>query len=481
MAEEIPRRSFFSRATGAAAASWVLPASVLGGVGATTPTQEPLAIGSRLELFLDPHIVAKLEGDAKLHLHKPQPQEVVLVTDKPWEGNTCAYYTVFRDGDIFRMYYRGAHYDTAKRKAAHREVACYAESKDGVHWTKPELGLFEFGGSKANNIVWDGAGTHNFTPFKDSNPNCAADAKYKALASGPGGARHGLLALKSADAVRWSLLREQPVITKGAFDSQNLAFWDSARGHYVEFHRGFRDGVRDIMTSTSSDFLTWSEPAWLSYPGAPKEHLYTNAIMPYERAPHILIGFPTRFLPKTQQVEPTLMSSRDGRTFHRWTEALIPLTAPENRDGNRSNYMAWGLVTLPGKEREYSVYATEAYYTGPDSRLRRFTYRVDGFVSVQAAARGGELTTKALTFAGAKLTVNFATREGGSVRIEIQDADGKAIEGLALADCRELRGDAIEEPAAWTAGGNLGALAGKPVRLRFALRDADLFSFRFVE
>ncbi|MBM4039455.1 MAG: hypothetical protein FJ290_13165 [Planctomycetes bacterium] len=43
------------------------------------------------------------------------------------------------------------------------------------------------------------------------------------------------------------------------------------------------------------------------------------------------------------------MSSRDGRTFHRWTEALIPLTAPEDRDGNRSNYMAWGLVQLPGK------------------------------------------------------------------------------------------------------------------------------------
>ena len=72
------------------------------------------------------------------------------------------------------------------KKAAHREVTCYAESRDGIHWTKPELGLFEFNGSKQNNIVWDGPGTHNFTPFLDTNPACPPDAKYKALAGGRG-------------------------------------------------------------------------------------------------------------------------------------------------------------------------------------------------------------------------------------------------------------------------------------------------------
>ena len=71
------------------------------------------------------------------------------------------------------MYYRGAHWDPKAKKATHREVTCYAESKDGITWTKPELGLFEFDGSKANNIVWDGGRTsHNFTPFRDTNPKC---------------------------------------------------------------------------------------------------------------------------------------------------------------------------------------------------------------------------------------------------------------------------------------------------------------------
>ena len=83
------------------------------------------------------------------------------------------------------------------------------------------------------------------------------------------------------------------------------------------------------MTGTSDDFLKWTDPVLLEYPEWPREHLYTNAIRPYFRAPHILIGFPTRFLPATQQTEPTFMASRDGKVFRRYTEAVIPTSAPK--------------------------------------------------------------------------------------------------------------------------------------------------------
>jgi hypothetical protein len=440
---------------------------------------EPVELGSRLELFVVDDLVERLGGDAALYLHKPVPKEVVLVTDKPWEGNTCAYYTVFRDGDLYRMYYRGSHHDTEKRRSAHREVACYAESRDGIRWHKPDLGLFEFDGSKANNIVWDGLGTHNFTPFKDLNPACAEDAKYKALGHGSAAGRRGLFAFKSPDAIHWTLMRDEPVITEGAFDSQNLAFWDPARGEYRACWRIFKNGVRDIRTATSRDFLTWNPWTDLDYGDAPNEHLYTNAILPYPRAPHLLLGFPTRYLPATQQVEPTLMASRDGVRWRRWTEALIPLNAPEQRDGNRSNYMAWGMVELPDAPQQWSMYASEAYYTGADSRLRRFEYRKDGFVSVRASDRGGELVTRPIRFQGDKLALNFATSEGGSVRAEIQDAAGKPIDGFTLADSEALRGDAIEQTATWKSGRDLSELAGRPVRLRLALSAADVYSFRF--
>ncbi|MFH1264143.1 MAG: hypothetical protein ABIK89_00335, partial [Planctomycetota bacterium] len=248
--------------------SFIAAVGLVGAVGQAAGAAEPIDIGSRLELFVDDYLIDGLSGDAQLHLNKPQAKEVAIVTDKPWEGNTCAYYTIFQDGDLYRMYYRASHFDVATRKATHPEFTCYAESNDGIHWTKPELGLFEFQGSKQNSIVWDGVGTHAFVPFKDPNPNCPPEAKYKALGVGRG--KHGLYAFRSPDAIHWTLMSEEPVITKGAFDSQNLAFWDPVRNLYVDFHRTFRDGVRDIMTCTSTDFLHWTDPVNLEYTGAPK-------------------------------------------------------------------------------------------------------------------------------------------------------------------------------------------------------------------
>lgn len=434
-------------------------------------------IGTRLEPFVDHFLIDRLAGSAQLQVQQPEPKEVVLTCDRPWEGNTCAYFILFQDGDTYRMYYRGSHFNEATKKAAHPEVSCYAESKDGIHWTRPELGLFTFEGSTQNNVIHEGEGAHNFTPFKDANPAASADARYKALSGVKGG--KGLRAYRSTDAIHWTPIVQKPVITKGMFDSQNLAFWDGHAGLYREYHRGLRQ-VREIMTGTSADFLKWTEPEFIEYQGAPREHLYTNAILPYVRAPHILIGFPTRFLPSTSQTEPTFMASRDGRLFERYAEAVVPTTAPKDRDGNRCNYMAWGVLSLPGHEHEHelSVYAAEAYYTGPAVRLRRFTYRVDGFVALRAGADGGEAVTRPLRFDGSKLVLNYRVRGEGSVRVELQDADGRPLGALAAADCQPLTGDHVAATAAWS-GGNLAGHAGKDVRLRFVLKDADVFSFRF--
>jgi hypothetical protein len=446
---------------------------------------DTIDIGSRLELFVDDFLIEKLAGAAAHHLHKPVPRGVALVTDAPWEGNTCAYYTVFQDGDLLRMYYRGWHFDRKTEKPAHRELTCYAESRDGVHWTKPNLGLFEFDGSKENNIVWDGIGCHNFTPFRDPNPACSPEARYKALGreNRPGKNKRTLFAFQSPDGIHWSLMQDKPVITKGAFDSQNLAFWDPIRAEYREYHRTFRDGVRDIQTAATQNFLEWPDPIFLNYPGAPKQHLYTNAVQPYFRAPHLFIAFPTRYLPKEgQRVEPILMTSRDGRTFRRWNEPVIPESAPKDRAGNRSNYMAcmaWGVLQSPGNPGELSVYASEAYYEGPDSRLRRFTYRTDGFVSIRAADEGGEILTKPILFEGGHLHLNFATKNKGSISVEVQDTDGNALDGFRLEDCVPLEGDSIEKCVAWKSGDGLEKHVGTPVRLRIVLESADLFALRF--
>lgn len=450
---------------------------------------DAISLGARRELFVDDHLIDRMEG-VTLKLHKPSAQDVALVCDAPWEGNTSGYFTLLQDGDLFRCYYRGSHHGEPGGRPSQSGVTCYAESRDGITWTKPKLGLFEVNGSKDNNITHKGDGCGTFAPFLDTNPNCPPESRFKALATMGNDVERkknpALQAYHSADGLRWSLMREKPVITAGSFDSQNTAFFDSELGAYRAYWRyftgGYTDergwkpsGVRAIRTATSKDFLTWENQANLAYgKEAPKVQLYTNAVRPYARAPHLLLGFPTRYQPKGSQVEPVLMTSRDGVNFKRWEEPLIPITAPKDRDWNRSNYMTIGVLSLPGKPNELSVYATEAYYQGPGSRIRRFSFRVDGFVS--ASAENGEVITKPLTFTGLKLVLNLVS--GGETRVEVQDEKGKAIPGFALDDCAPIQGDLIDHAVSWK-GGSLEKLAEKPVRLRFHLIEADLFAMQF--
>ena len=435
--------------------------------------QTSINIGNRLELFVDDYLIDSIDGEASRQLVLPEPKEVVFVTNEPWEGNTSGYYTLFRDGDIYRMIYRGWQHEDI-RKASHPEVTCYAESRDGITWTKPKIGLFEWNGSKENNIVRLGTGTHNFTAFHDSNPNAKPNEKYKAFggSGGTGGLSPGLLAFGSPDCKKWDTLRDEPVITNGAFDSQNLAFWDPDRKEYRAYWRYFGNRVRAIRTATSKDFIHWENEADLTYSkGTPTEHLYTNAIQKYFRAPHLFIGFPTRFEPKSQQVEPILMSSRDGVHFTRWSDPVVPRTAPEDRNHNRSNYMAWGMFQLPGKPNEISVYATENYYEKTPGRLRRFVYRTDGFVAVRAGRKGGTLTTRPLAYSGGLLVLNYKTDTGGSLIVEALDRSGKVV-GVS----KKLTGDVVDEVVSWDKAIDVESTV---VRLRFRMDNAQIFSLQF--
>jgi hypothetical protein len=473
---------------------------------------EPIEVGSRLQLMVDDHLVDKLSGKADLQLHRPIPRQVAIVHDEPWEGNNCAYHTVIQDDGIYRMYYRGTCFDLTgdKLRHTHDAVVCYAESKDGVDWTKPKLGLFDFDGSKENNIVWKGKGSHNFAPVKDANPDCSPQAKYKALGGLPG--EGGLFAFKSSDGIRWSLLDEKPVITKGAFDSQNLAFWDTTRHEYRVYFRVFREG-RDINTATSADFLNWTEPVLLEYTDGRKTQLYTNQVTPYYRAPHVFLGFPTRYVDGRGLLTPLneklarshprygndytdggFMSSRDGTTFHVWGEAFLrPGPVKQGRWLYGGNYQNWGIVETemepapegiagllgPGSTKELSIYSSEGGWLGTANRMRRYTLRIDGFVSVNAPMSGGEVVTKPLRFDGRHLEINYATSAAGSIRVELQTDQGEPIPGFALADSCEIFGDQIQRTVSWKEGDDVSRLAAKPIRLRLVMKDADLYSFRF--
>ena len=495
------------------AVAFTLSGLLMAACVAVAQDAEPVAIGSRLEPLVDTHLIATLSGGAAFRLHQPVPREIVLDHNEPWEGSGTGYHTVFQDGPLYRMYYKTWHLDPQPGglKTPHPTFAGYAHSTDGIHWVKPRLGLFEYEGAKDNNIVWVGKGSHDFTPFKDTRPGCPPEELYKAV--GWGDEPSGLYAFKSADGIHWSFLQDAPIMTGYAFDTQNLAFWDSVRNEYRAYIRDFRQqnyqGVRGIRTAISPDFRTWTEAQWLEYADSPVEQLYTNQVQPYYRAPHLFVGFPTRYvergwspsmeaLPNPEHrhlrssasdrygmaiSEALFMTSRDGLHFNRWNEAFLP-PGIERADNwaYGDHYLAWQLVEtescMDGAPRELSLYATESYWTGNSSRLRRYTMRIDGFVSIDAPLSGGEILTKPLVFEGTGLVLNFATSAAGSIRVEVQSPDGQPLPGLALDDCHDVFGDALARPVVWKEAA-IGPLAGQPVRLRFVLRDARLYALQF--
>lgn len=451
-------------------------------------------IGSRRELFVDRHLVGSLKG-AALTLNRPRDMGVAVQFDNPWEGAFCGYCTVIKDGDTFRVYYRGL--PKSGNDGNSNEVYCYAESTDGIHWKKPNLGIFEVRGTKENNIILaDHAPfTHNFCPMLDTRPDVPKAERYKALG---GTSRTGLVAFVSADGLHWKKLREKAVITRGAFDSQNVPLWSASEGQYICYFRVFVDGFRRISRTTSKDFLNWTEPELMEYDNGLIEHLYTNQTSPYFRAPHIYIGIAARFFPSrrvltTEQakkigVDPkyfndcsdaVLITTRGGHEYSRtFPEGFVRPGIGLQNWVSRTNYPALNVVQT--SKDKMSFYVNQNYGQAT-AHLRRYEIRLDGFASVRAPYAGGEMTTKPLKFTGKQLDLNFATSAAGGIRVEIQDAAGKPIPGYSLADANELIGNEISRSASWKSSSDVSGLAGKTVRLRFVMKDADLYALRFGE
>jgi len=455
-----------------------------------------IQLNSQLELFVDHYLIDTLTG-TRLVLQKPRDEGPVLKFDKPWEGMFCGYITIIKDGETYRAYYRGL--PEAGKDGTSLETTCYAESKDGIHWEKPNLGLFEVNGTLENNVILANAApvTHNFSPFLDIKPGVDKSQRFKALG---GTGKSGLIAYVSADGIRWKKLQEKLVFSKGVFDSQNVSFWSESEKCYICYFRvwteGGYNGFRTVGRTTSKDFVQWTDPVKMSFGDTPYEHLYTNQTHPYFRAPHIYIAIAARFMPGRQvltekqalllDVNPKyfkdcsdaiFMTSRGGSRYDRtFMESFIRPGIGLQNWVSRSNYPALNVVqTGPA---EMSIYVQQDY-AQPSAYLRRYSMRLDGFASVSAPYKGGEMVTKPFTFSGKKLHLNFATSAAGEIRVEIQDADGRPIPGYSLDDSQTLIGNETERTVAWANGEDVSQLAGKPIRLRFVMKDADLYALHF--
>ena len=424
----------------------------------------------------------------------------------------------------------------------HFGTTCVMTSQDGIHWTRPDLGFVERAGWEHNNIIltydpsienpdysnlyagndvlsgnkvpFTGAAA-NFTPMIDTNPNCPPDEKFKAV--GSGGSDRLLYAFKSPDGIHWSMIQEQPIIYDGMLDSQNLTFWDPVQQRYYAYYRDFKNKVgdnrildpktnfsemdRDVKVATSTDFIHWTPGQWVDWQPDRGTQLYTSQVQLYPGNETLRIGFPVRYTPGTYPysdvsapiaesspyyasvyTDTGFITSRDGQSFQVWPEAVLQPPA----DGW---FYGFGFTALnlfetpsqaPGGTTEWSFYSQDhGAWFGDGVTYNRYSIRKDGFVSASSPLEGGSFVTKPIIFDGEQLTINFETSAAGSLQIEILDAAGNPIPGFTLAECPSLFGNSIDYAVEWNSTARLSDLAGQSVRLRFVLRDADLYAFRF--
>ena len=505
------------------ARGWLLAAGLLFcglfSTGFPAPS-EVREVGSELQPLWDDWLIESLENVRHV-LHRPEPREVVLRRDRPWEDHAIYNPVVIKDGYRYRMWYRA-------RAVEKPILTAYAESLDGIHWVKPKLGLIEHDGSRENNLVWPVPGGigRSVSVVKDGNPEADPQERYKAITNQgtklPSGREIALLyGLVSPDGLRWRMVRQGPIVVPplgdGAFDSHNIILWDEARGRYSIYARGwYRRGsrpldgktvgrgpyhvligrpsgvvekisrIRDIRRFTSKDFRDWSEPEYIGLGETPLEHLYKNSAVPYYRRPDLILMFPKRYHPTRKfhadwpapgQSEVVFMFSRDGVNFdRRFMEAFLrPGPNPLNWHERAIQVGPTLVPTAPG---EMSLYYAEQGKTD-QVRIRRAVLREDGFVSLRAPYPGGAVRTRPLVFSGSRLFLNYSTSAAGSIRVEIQDEAGNPFPGYSLEDCPEIYGDEIEREVKWRAVSSVESLAGRSVRLMISMRDADLYSLRF--
>lgn len=465
-----------------------------------------LDVGGGNQLFFDERFIAASEN-VKITMNPPIKRGPVLKPDRPWEDfRFTSYFTVLQDGELARMYYSCFAVDQWNNKDdpwTNHAFLCYAESTDGLHWEKPDLGIVEFQGSKKNNIllksVVDG------TVFID--PTAGPERRYKLLHTiGPH--KGGLRVSYSADGKRFTTPSES-VMPAWNPDSQQNAFYDSDLKKYVAYLRAF-DGhgidaeTRSVARVAMDDIeKPWShaQPQIVfarDEKDPPDIDFYTNAAIKYPWADDAYFMFPAAYHHFEERygndglLDSSAAVSRDGVTWRRpdrgpyvplgekgeWDESFIMMGVGIVRQGDKLLQYYNGIDISHGGTRKESK--TSAQGRTRWGWMGAVEQRLDGFYSADAAYAGGSLTTPPVIFAGKNLNLNINTSSAGSAKVALLDPHGQPLAGYSSEDCDPIMTNNVRHTVTWKGQADVAALAGKPLRLKFDMRSCKLFAFQFV-
>ncbi|HUS71858.1 MAG TPA: hypothetical protein VMY06_02245, partial [Sedimentisphaerales bacterium] len=409
--------------------------------------------------------------------------------DKPWEpryDNLYANVVYDREEDLYKCWYSPFIIDERtsetppekrnpesqnymKARPNHREMGvCYAVSKDGIRWEKPELGLVEFQGSKENNLVWRGPhGAGVFKDLYDPDPK----RRYKIFFKGK------IISVAfSHDGLHWGKAIECPEANVRG-DTHNNAFWSPTLGEYVGITRTWaRPRGRQVARTSSKDFLKWTK-AEVVLEGL-EDHLQTYA-MPVFYYAGVYIGLPAIYNSSTDRTHTELTWSTDTVKWHR-IDPGSPLIANSPEKGQYD----WGCVYAAA----YPVFLKDEirlYYGGSDDKHFGWrngyfclaTLRPDGFAGYEQISRDSSafVFTKQLLYTGRPLALSADIQEIGFVKTRLLDDSG-----VELAQAKPLRQTVTDTKVEWQKRFATNTLKGKTIRIEFELRNAKLYSFSFL-
>jgi len=406
--------------------------------------------------------------------------ERTLVADRPWESHRLdAWPQVMEDGGRYRMWYMACPSPT-------KAYFCYAESKDGIHWDKPALGLESFGGSKENNILFEKLNdkfTGGSAPFKD--PTAPPKERYK-LFHQVGTTIWGAV---SPDGIRWKAC-EKPLMTGLPGTTRCVCFWDARLKRYVGYVR-LQTPDRSIgrsETADSSKFPFATEILRCDNKDPWNTDMYNSAAIKYPYAENAYFMFISTYYHRVNNLDVQLAASRDGV---RWSRVERKPFIPNGEPGSIDDAMIYCGTGVLRMGNELSMYygASRQKHEKVDAKWRsakdmvytRAVLPLDRYVAMDAGLQPAEFTTHPLTFSGDRLEINAYVRPKGFMKMELRDAEGEPIPGFALDDCHSLAGDSLRHIVSWKNGSDVSGQAGKPTRIHCVMRDASAYAFHFVK
>ena len=445
--------------------------------------------------------------------------------DKPWETNYNMYFnTVVYENGWYRAWYSCVPNDyinpeDKKARKAHGHVICYAQSRDGLHWEKPELGMYFYEGNPTNIVYGRELAPYGFqsgSVFID--PNAPEKEKYKLFFLGVIDHNKDMKSVKdeyserfgdavdfkifsekdgkvttkcmcaavSEDGLHWETVAD-PILTIPS-DTLNTCFWDEKEEKYIAYIRLWKNGRRVVGRTETKDFFLWNQKptivleASLDWP--PYMDVYTNSRVHYPKS-DICLMFPGVYDRFEDRRKVYMATSQDEVNWD-WLPGgcIADCSVAGQWDGGDLN-PGTGLVFLDEKTIALPVMVSEEPHKFPRNsskslgKLGWLTWE-KGRLACLAADQYGEFQTRPMLCMGDELSLNLSTAPRvGMVQIELLDESGVPIPGFSMNDSEPICTNSLDYRVVWHGGASITKLKGKPIRIRFVMRVSRLYAFEF--